>query len=229
MANHFVHVGGQLTGEAVPLLGAKRLLFRPGELAAERRRCRSVVGLVHVRERDRLAAVLLADVLIVRQVDADRRDRPGVAGLDDDVDGVGGDAADALLLVLVGPGHAVLEPLGVGGDLPDLLGLFPVHEVDERFPRPLVTARIHVDLDEPVDRVHRRVLVLDPGHVVGDAIGLFTGAVELHQRADRLLHRRGRVGDCRLEVPDDRADLLVVTSADAVDLLDQLAVLLDDA
>ena len=78
-------------------------LRRPRELAAELGRRRLVVGLVDVRQRHRLAAVLLADRLIVRQVDADRRDRARVAGLDDDVDGVGGDALDARLAVLRDP------------------------------------------------------------------------------------------------------------------------------
>ena len=84
-------------GEAAPLLGAFRFFRAPGELAPELGRRGPIVRLVDVRERHRLAAVLLADRLIVRQVDADRRDRARVAGLDHDVDGIGRDAADALL------------------------------------------------------------------------------------------------------------------------------------
>ena len=105
-----------------------------------------------------------------------------------------------------------------------LFGLLRVDVEDERFPRALHAARVHVDLDEPVDRVDRRVLVLHPGDVVGDAIRCLAGLVELDERLQRLRHRLGRVRHRRLEVADDRADLRVVLAADPVDLLDQLAV-----
>ena len=95
--------GRQLAGDAAPLLGALGFFGAPGELAAELRQRRLVVGLVGVRQRHGLAAVTLADRLVVRQVDADRRDRARIAGLDHDVDGVGGHAAHALLLVLRRP------------------------------------------------------------------------------------------------------------------------------
>ena len=110
------------------------LLRRPRELAAHRARRRLVVGLVDVGQRHRLAAVLLADRLIVRQVDADRRHRAGIAGLDDDVDGVGDDALDVGLAVLRVPRHVVLEPLRVVGELLDALRLLLVDVEDERLP-----------------------------------------------------------------------------------------------
>ena len=69
-------------------------------------------------------------------------------------------------------------------------------------------------------------LSCDPRDVVGHAVGGLAGLVELDQRAQRLGHRLGRVRNRRLEVRDDRADLRVVPAADAVDLLDELAVLL---
>ena len=40
------------------------------------------------------------------------------------------------------------------GQLADALRLVRIDVVDERFPRPLHAARVHVDLDEPVDGVH---------------------------------------------------------------------------
>ena len=96
------------------------------------------------------------------------------------------------------PRHPVLEPLRVVGDLADVLGLLAVDEVDERLPRSLVAARVHVDLDEPVDRVDRRVLVLHPGDVVRDAVGGLAGLVPLDQRLERRRHRRRGVRESPL-------------------------------
>ena len=45
---------------------------------------------------------------------------------------------------------------------------------------------VEVDLDEAVDRVDRRRLVLHPGDVVRLAVGRLAGLVELDQRAQRL-------------------------------------------
>jgi hypothetical protein len=49
--------------------------------------------------------------------------------------------------------------------------LLRVHVEDERFPRALDAARVEIDLDEAVDRVDRRRLVLHPRDVVPLAIG----------------------------------------------------------
>src|SRR6185503_9536247 len=166
VAKHFVQIGGELAAERTELLGPLRFLRRPRELAAHRWRRRLVIRLVDVRQRNRLAAVLLADALIVRQVDADRRYRTGVAGLDDHVDGVGDDAGDVRLAVLRVPRHSILEPLGVCRERPDPGGLLGVDVEDYALPRPLDAPGIHVDLDEAVDRVNRRILVLHPRDVV---------------------------------------------------------------
>ena len=155
VADHFVHVGGQLAAEGAELPRALGFIGRPRKLAAHRPRRRLVVGLVDVGEGHRLAAVLLADRLVVGQVDADGRDRAGVAGLDDHVDRVGDNALDARLAVLRIPRHAILEPLRVGGERLDALRLFLVDVEDQAFPAALDAARIEVDLDEAVDGVDR--------------------------------------------------------------------------
>src|SRR6185312_5914261 len=111
------------------------------------------------------------------QVDADGRHRTGVAGFTHDVDGVRGDAFDALLAELRIPGHVVLEPLRVRGDLLDLGRLLAVDVEDERFPRALDAARVLVHLDEAVDRVDGRVLVLHPRDVVRLPVGGVAGSV----------------------------------------------------
>ena len=228
MTDHLVHVGGELARERPELLGALRLFRRPRELAAHRPRRRSIVGLVDVRQRHRLAAVLLADLLVVRQVDADRRHGAGVAGFDHHVDGVGDNALDAGLAVLRLPRHAILEPLRVGGDGLDALRLVLVDVEDQPFPRALHAARIEVDLDEAVDGVDRRVLVLHPRDVVGLAIGFRAGAIELDQRVERLGHRRFGERLRGLEVLDDLGDVAAVLLVDTVDLFLEFALLLHE-
>ena len=212
MPDDFVHVGRQLARHAAPFFGARGLFRRPRELAAEFDRRRAVVGIVHVRERHGLAPELLADILSVGQVDADRRDRARVAGLHDHVDGIRGNTRDTLLAVFRVPRHPVLEPLRVSRELADLGRLFRVHVVDQRLPRALHPAGIHVDLDESVNRIDRRRLVLNPGDVVRRAIGSFAGLIELHEGFQRFRHRLGRKRHGSFEMADDRADLRVVPS-----------------
>ena len=229
MPDDLVHVRGHVAGQAAPALGPRFLGLVPGELRTVGGRPREVVGLDHVRQRHRLAAVLLPDGLVVRQVDADRRDRPGVADLDDHVDGVGGDAAHPRLAVARIPRHVVLEPLRVLGQGPDRLRLLAVDVVDERLPRALGAPRVHVDLGEPVDGVDRRRPIGDPGDVVGAPVRRLAGAVPGDQRLERLGHRLGRERNRRLQVPDDLGELPRVAAAavDAVDLLHQPAAALD--
>ena len=126
------------------------------------------------------------------------------------------------------PRHAVLEPLRVVGQLPDAARLLLVHVEHEPFPRALGAARVEVDLDEPVDGVDGRILVLHPRDVVLRAVGVLTGPIPLDQRAQRIGHRLGRKRDRRLEVADDVADLGRVAAVDLVDLLGEPAVLLDE-
>ena len=221
MADDLVQVGRELGGEVAPPLGPCRLLRRPRELLAQRRRRRLVVGLEDVRERHRLAAVGLADRLIVRQVDADRRHRRRIAGLDDDVDGPRRHAGHGRLAVPGVPGHAVLEPLRRVGDRLALPRLVLVDVGDDRFPGALAAARVEVDLDEAVDRVDRRVAIGDPGDVVGAAILDVAATVEADQRPQGLGAGRRRHGARVLEMADDAADGGVVAAADAVDLLDE--------
>ena len=72
---------------------ALRFLARPRELGPVRLRHGPVVRLHHVGERHRLAAVRASRTRSsFGRLIADRRHRPGVAGLDHDVDRVGGDA-----------------------------------------------------------------------------------------------------------------------------------------
>ena len=50
--------------------------------------------------------------------------------------------------------------------------------VDQSLPRALHAARVHVDLDEAVDRVERRLAILDPRDVVGAPILGVAGPIE---------------------------------------------------
>ena len=224
VADDLVHVRGHLAGEAAPLPRALRLLLRPRELLPVAPGPGQLVGLVHVRQRDRLAAVLLAHRLVVGQVDADGRQRAGVAGLDDHVDGVGGDAGHARLAVAGVPGHPVLEPLGVLGQRPDGARLLRVDVEDQRLPRALGPAGVHVHLGEAVDGVDRRALVLDPGDVVGPLVDRRPRPVVGDVGAQRLRHGFARVGNRRLQMAHDLGDLVAVPAADLVDLLDEPAV-----
>ena len=226
MPDHLVHVGRELAGEGAPFRRARDFLRRPGELGPERRQRRLVVGLVDVREGDGLAAVPLAHPLIVRQVDAHRCDRARIADLDDDVDRVGGDALDAGFPIGRVPRHAVLEPLRVLRQLLNFGGLLAVDVEDQALPGALHAAGVEVDLDEPVDGVHRGRLVLDPGDVVRDAVGGLAAPVERHQRPEGVGHGRRGEGDGRFEMRDDRGNLRAVASLLAVDLFDERAVVL---
>ena len=185
--------GERFTRHRPPALRPRGLVLRPAELAAIRRQLRLVVGLVDVRERHRLAAVPLADPLIVRQVDADGGHRSGIAGLDDDVDGARGDADDIRPPPFRIPRHADLEPRRGFREPPQSVRLLVVHVEDQRFPRALHAARVEIVLDEAVDRVDRTVLVLDPRDVVRHAVRVVAGLVEANQRFERPAHRRRRV------------------------------------
>jgi hypothetical protein len=76
VTDDLVHLGRQLARERTPPAGALGFLSAPRELDPHSFRRRLVVSHVDVRQRHRLAAMLLANELVVRQVDADRRDRP---------------------------------------------------------------------------------------------------------------------------------------------------------
>ena len=203
MADHLVHVRRQLPRHRAPLRCPRGFLRRPGELGAEFRQRRLVVRLADVRQRHRLAAVLLADGLIVGQVDADGRHGTRVARFDHHVDGVGGDALDALLPVLRIPRHPIFEPLGVGGELLDRRRLVLVDVEDERFPRALDAPRIEIHLGEAVVRIDRRRFIAHPRDVVRPPILRVAGLIKGDQRTKRLGHRLGGERNRGLEVLDD--------------------------
>ncbi len=103
-------------------------------------------------------------------------------------------------------------------------GLFLVDVKDQGFPAALDAARIEIHLDEAVDGVDGRRLVLDPRDVVRLAIGDLAGAIELDERVERLRDRRFGKGLRRFEVLDDFGDVRAVLAVDAIDLFDELAV-----
>ena len=132
------------------------------------------------------------------------------------------------LAVLRIPRHVVFEPLRVRGDRLDLRRLLAVDVEDERFPRALDAARVEVDLDEAVDRVDRRRLVLHPGDVVRLAVGVFAGPVERDQRAQRPRHRLGRERNRRFEVLRRSRRSARRSGRRPVDLFDEPAVALHE-
>jgi hypothetical protein len=110
------------------------------------------------------------------------------------------------------------------GNRPDLRRLLAVDVEHERFPGALDAAGVEIHLDEAVDRVDWRLLVLHPGHVVGLAIRVFAAPVEGDERAQRPRGRLGRTVGCRFEMAHDRGDLRSVAAVDPVNLFDQSAV-----
>ena len=225
VAQDLVDLGGQLAGGRAPALGSGELGVVPGELVAVLVGGAALVGLGDVRQRDRLAAVDLADALVVGQVDADRGDRSGIPGFDHHVDRGGGHPQYHRLSIGRGNRHPVLEPLGLLGEPADARGLLDVDVVDQALPCALDAAGVHVDLDEAVHRVDGRVGGLDPGDVERDAVGVFAGAIPVDQRGQgRGECRRGQ-RNRRLEVAHDPRQLGPVAAAGAIHLLDQPAVL----
>ena len=166
---------------------------RPRELAAGTPAGRLVVRLVDVRERHGLAAVLLADRLVVRQVDADRRHRTGVAGFDRPRRSRWRRRRWTPCFRYFGS-HGIRSSnhcaAAASLRIPSVFSRIDV--VDQRLPRALDAAGVHVDLDEAVDRIDGRRLVLDPRDVVRDAVGGLAGLIEPDQRAQRVRHRLGR-------------------------------------
>ena len=111
------------------------------------------------------------------------------------------------------------------GDRANLLRLLVVDVVDDALPGAFHAARVHVDLDEAVHRVHGRLAILDPGDVERFAVRVVAGLVEANQRLERQCQRLGRIRDGIVQMRDDAANLGVVEAADAVDLFDEPAVL----
>ena len=122
----------------------------------------------------------------------------------------------------------ILEPLRVRRQRADLVGLLVVGVVDDAFPGALHAARVHVDLDEAVHRVHVRIAILHPRDVERLAIAVEARLVKRDERLQRLRERLRRERNRVAEVPDDSPDLAIVEAADLVDLFDELAVALDE-
>src|SRR5262249_33280606 len=119
------------------------------------------------------------------------------------------------------PRHSRFEPGSRLGKPAEARRLFVVDEEDERLPRALDAADVHVVLDEAVDRVDRRRRVFDPRDVVRDPILLVAGFVKPNQRSERLLHRWWRVRQRVTKMADDPRDGGAISSADSIYLLDQ--------
>ena len=188
-----------------------------------------VVGVGEVLDGHGLGAVVLADPVGVRQVDADRG--RGVAGAADrrPGDDLGRDALDLFLLEPGIDRRVVLEPLGVGRDDVGPLRRRQVLEVDDRLPAALHAQRIVVDLGEAVDEVDERGQVADPEDGVFVELGEVARPVVGDEGLDDLLLLLvlGDPGGL-LEPEDDLGDGRAVEAVDLGDLFDDLAVLLDD-
>ena len=100
-----------------------------------------------------LGAVLRVNLLLVRQVDADRVDVE-VAGLDQHLDGLDDRRREVALLVLRVPRRLLLEVGGVLREVDHHGGHRLVGDRDEALRRALGAARIAVDLDEAVGEIH---------------------------------------------------------------------------
>src|SRR4051794_26019143 len=113
MTDDLVQVGGQLARSGAPPSGPGDLAIVPAELLSKGARGRLLVRLENVRQRDRLAAVRLTYLLIVRQVYADGRHGPRIARFDHHLDGPRSDSRYVWLPIPGIPRHPVLEPLRV--------------------------------------------------------------------------------------------------------------------
>ena len=153
--NHLVHIDRQFLRDRAPPLRAGRLGVIPGELEPQALGRRALVGFGHVGQRHGLASVLFANRLVIRKVDPNRRHRTRITSLDDHFDRACGHARDLGLPEPRVPRHVILEPLRVRSQRVNAPRLLRVDVADHALPRPLDAARIEVDLDEPVDGIHR--------------------------------------------------------------------------
>ena len=151
--------------------------------------------------------------------------RAGIAGFHDHGNRVRGDALDVLLLELVGPRHAVLEPLCVLGEVFDRLGLLLVQKAHDGLPRALLAAGIHVDLDEPVDRIDGVLRVLHPRDVELAPILDRAGLVVLDQVLERDRGLLGRDGDRTVTLQELSAHPVLIGPPGSLmrDLVDDIA------
>ncbi len=219
-----MHIRRQNARHRIELLEALDLGRIPGKLFGSAAG-HLIIGLLDVGECDRLRAMLAADPIGVRQIDAHRRRRRGISGLPDNIDGPARDTRDIRFLVLIGDGRVVLKPLRLGSQRLDTLRGDWVDELNDRLVRSAQANRIVVDLYEPDDRIDCRLGVCDPGDVVFVPVLEVTAAKVGDELLERIvlqfvLGNRQRV----LEPIDDTLEGLRVEAADMPGLLDDLAV-----
>ena len=185
VAQAFVQVGMDLVGDGAPLLAAGDFRLVPGEFGehALREFLRGIViGMGDVRDRDALGAVVLADPVGVREVDADGRGRIAVAGEADGVDHLRGNALDRGFPEARVHGGVVLEPLGVRTQGLGAARGVEVLDIDIAFPGTLAAQRVVVILDEPVDEVHGSEGILHPLDVEFVPLTKVAGAVIVDEK-----------------------------------------------
>ena len=136
-----------------------------------------------VRDRDALGAVVLADPVGIRKVDADGRGRITVSGEAHGVDDLRGNALDGSLPEARVHGGVVLEPLGVRTQGLGAARGLEVLDIDIALPGALASQRVVVVLDESVDEVHGAEGVLHPFDVELVPLAEVAGAVVFHEEA----------------------------------------------
>ena len=200
VADDFVQGRHQVLGLVAVSLDDANLFGRGGELFERRRARRAREGARRACEEEVLRAVLLVNLVLVRKVVADRVDVE-VAGLGQRLDGHRDGRADALLLVLVLPGRAVLEVLSVVRDLRHQLVELLVRDRDEALNRALDAARVSVDLDEAVREVNGHA-VLHPGLADRNPVRVLARLVVAYELVNHLRLTGFGVGSRLLKIAD---------------------------
>ena len=231
VAQDLVQVGVDIAGQGPELARPLQDIGRGGEFRSKPGgQGRLRVGVGDIAQGHGLGAVDLPDPGGVGQVDADRcRGIGGPAKLGG-IDDLGRYPLDLLAPKAGVDRRVVLEPLRGRGDGLSPLGGFEVLEVDQGLPGGLAAHRVVVDLDEAVDEVDEGLGVGNPQDVVFVKLLQVTRLIIFDELLDdlSLLLVLGHSG-CLLEPIDDLLDGRAVKAADPGDLLDDLAVLLDQA
>ena len=231
VAQAFVQVGVEVAGQRAVFAAEGDLLVIPGELGEDalgrlgRRLC---IGVGDVGDGHGLGAVLLADPVGVRQVDADGRSGIVVAGNNGHVDHLGAHPFDLGLPEARVDGGVVFEPLGVLADHLRAVRSLLVAEVDDAFVGGLAAERVAVILHETVHEVHVGPGVAHPRNIIGIPHPEVTGAEILDQLTDVfLLDVVLRHGLRLLQMGDNHLYGGPVEAVGLVDLLEDTALLLD--
>ena len=187
MADHLVHRGQHVLGLLAVLLRARDLFRRRRELV-ERRRRRGVERVAAAEEQEVLGAVLLVNLLLVRQVVADRVTWKSPVSISTSTALTTGGVKSRFLYLRV-PRRLVLEVGGVLRQVHHHVGHRLVGDGDEALRRALGAARVAVDLDEAVGEIHGGV-VPHPVAAELQPVLAVAGLVEANQiRDDRRLRR----------------------------------------